>query len=153
YGLESEIKGLEVLYTEGELAVKDVWQQGDDLRVYTEREPSEEELKEVNKDEADDLDDDAREEQDHRREAALLHPRFSGRKFSGGKIGDIIDQPKVYETFDSSKFSLEPQDQSRDSSELKFLSPDSIIIARNFDGLWKQVAGTKPVKISEKGAY
>lgn len=154
YGLEAEIKGLEVLYAEtGDIWVNDVWQQGDDLRVFTEREPTEAEIKERTSDDDNDLDDETEKEQSARRQAALLRARFSWRKFSNGKIGDITEPPKVYETFDSSKFSLESQDESRSSSDLRFLPPDSIIIARNFDGLWKQVSGARPVRVSEKGAY
>ena len=154
YQVESEIKGLEVLYAENDPQVKDVWQQGDDLRVFTEHEPPEDETKEQNKD--DDVDEDTRAEQANRRKAELLRARFSWRKFSGGKIGDVTDSPEAYVKFDYSKFQLEPQDASRvvdDSSEIQVLTPDSIIIARNFEGLWKQVAGTKPVRISDKGAY
>jgi hypothetical protein len=34
------------------------------------------------------------------------------------------------------------------------ITADSVIIARNFDGLWKQVAGARPVRISgDEGAY
>ena len=153
YGLEAEIKGLEVLYAaNGDMWVNDVYQDGDELRVFTEREPTEAEIK-SNSDEGDDVDEETQKEQNARRQAALQRARFSWRKFNNGKIGDITEQPKVYETFDSSKFSIESQDESRRSTELKFLPPDSIIIARNFDGLWKQVSGSRPVRLSEKGAY
>jgi hypothetical protein len=156
YAFEAEIKGREVLYAEGDFEVKEVWQQGDDLRVYTERAPTEEEIKGNSNDEADELDDDDRDEQRRRREAALQRARFSWRKISDGKIGDVVEQPKIYDTIDRSKFSLEPDDETRllnSSGQLRVSTPDSIIIARNFEGLWKQVAGTKAVRISEKGAY
>jgi hypothetical protein len=156
YSLESEIKGLEVLYAESDPVVKDVWQQGDDIRVFAERSPTYDEKTGQNKDEAADLDEDEAREQARRQEAALYRSLFAWRKFAGGKLGDVTDQPDVYEKFDDSKFPLEQVDESRrrnNSGEIKVLTADSIIIARNFDGLWKQVAGSKPVRISNGGAY
>jgi hypothetical protein len=52
YNLEKEIKGLEVLYSDERLVVKDVWQGGAEVRVFVEREKSEDEIKARN--EADD---------------------------------------------------------------------------------------------------
>jgi len=156
YSLESEIKGLEVLYAEGNPEVKDVWQQGDDIRVFTERLRTYEEMTEPTSDEAAELDEDAAREQERRRKAALLRSLFSWRKFTGGKLADVTNPPEVYETLDDSKILLEPEDEllrRNNGSELKVLSADSIIIARNYDGLWKQVTGNKPVRISTGGAY
>jgi len=41
----------------------------------------------------------------------------------------------------------------RDSVEVKVLTADSVVIARNFGGLWKQISGSKPVRIGGEGAY
>lgn len=43
YNFERDIKGLEVLYENENLKIKDVWQQGDDIRIFVEREETEEE--------------------------------------------------------------------------------------------------------------
>jgi hypothetical protein len=112
YSLESQIKGLEVLYADGEAQVRDVWQQDDEIRVFAERDYIDEEIKERNKltntdeDEVDEVS--AREQR--RREAALFLALFSWLKFSAGKLAEVTAPPDVYPTIDYSKFSLEPQD-------------------------------------------
>ena len=45
YTFESEIKGLEILYEDAHLEVKDVWQRGDEIRIFVERQETEEEYK------------------------------------------------------------------------------------------------------------
>ncbi|HJY29268.1 MAG TPA: HEAT repeat domain-containing protein [Pyrinomonadaceae bacterium] len=154
YRLESQIKGLEVLYADGETQVKDVWQHDDEIRVFTERTNEEIEKSEELNNTADDENDELTAREQKRREVALSQARFSWRKFSGGKLTETTTPPDVYPMFDYSKFSLQPEDElllREQGVALKMLTADSIIIARNFDGLWKQVAGTRPVRISGEG--
>jgi len=158
YNLEKEIKGLEVLYADDGLVVKDVWQQGAEIRIFVEREETEEEIKERNKSEnsADEDDEAARAEQ-RRRESARFKERFSWRTLASGRAGVVASEPEGYSTFDESKFPSDDDDESssrRDDRQVQMITPDSVIIARNFDGLWKQLAGRKPVRISgDEGAY
>ena len=154
YILESQIKGLEVLYADGEAQVRDVWQHDDEIRVFTERDYTQEEIEERNKltNTDDDEIDEVTAREQTRREAELFRARFSWRKFSGGKLAEVTAPPDVYPTIDYSKFSLEPNE--RDGIQLKILTADSILNARNFDGLWKQVARSGPMRITgEGGAY
>ena len=158
YGLESQIKGLEVLYADSEPQVKDVWQYNDEIRVYTERSYTDEEFKELDK--LNNTDDEEEDElaatEKTRRELELFKARFSWRKFSGGKLADVTQAPDVYPAFDYSKF-FKPEHEltmRKNGTALRLFTADSIIIARNFDGLWKQIAGSEPVRISgEGGAY
>jgi hypothetical protein len=66
YNLEKEIKGLEILYADERLVVKDVWQGGGEVRVFVEREKSEAEIKARN--EADDEDNDLSQAERRRRD-------------------------------------------------------------------------------------
>ena len=128
YDLEDEIKGLEVLYA-GDLLVKDVWQGNDEIRIFVERPESEEELQQP--------------------------ARFSWRKLEGDKATAAVAQPQGYTTFDESNFPTDdgsPIDTT--NGNVQMVSHDTIVIARNYDGLWKQVAGRKAVRIGdENGAY
>jgi hypothetical protein len=157
YNLEKEIKGLEVLYADDGLVVKDVWQQGAEIRIFVEREETEDEIKERNKSEDSvDEDDEAARAEQRRRESARLKARFSWRTLSGGKAGEVTSQPEGYSRFDENKFLSDDDDESsrRDDRQVQMITSDSVIIARNFDGLWKQVAGRKAVRISgDEGAY
>jgi hypothetical protein len=157
YNLEKEIKGLEVLYADENLLIKDVWQQGAEVRILVEREETADEIKERDKSEnsANEDDEAARAEQ-RRRESARHKARFSWRRFSDGTAGEVTSQPEGYSTFDETKFLSDDDDQSsrRGDRKVQMITSDSVIIARNFDGLWKQVAGRKAVRISgEEGAY
>jgi hypothetical protein len=158
YNLENEIKGLEVLYADESVVVKDVWQQGAEIRIFVEREETEDEIKERNESEdSANEDDEAARTERRRREAARVKARFSWRTLSGGRAGAVTTPPEGYSTFDESKFPTDDDDESssrRDDRQVQMITPDSIIIARNFNGLWKQLAGHKPVPISgDEGAY
>jgi len=157
YAFESEIKGLEVLYADDKLKVKSVWQHDDDIRVFTERVTSDEEKTELNNFQPEEgVDEDTARDQQRQRQLAYLKSVYSWRKFARGKVANVVDQPAIYETVDDSKFALEDDDASllrRQSTELRSLTADSIIIARNFEGLWKQVAGNKPERVGTAGVY
>jgi hypothetical protein len=90
-----------------------------------------------------------------RKELALERARFSWRVFANGELGDVASQPDVYDFVDPVKF-LSSEDDEKETFEThaQLLTPNSIIIARGVDGLWKQFAGAKPVRIgTQEGAY
>src|SRR6185369_15561959 len=126
------------------------------IRVSTERVTTAQEKDELNDSEPEGVDEETASERKRQREVAYLKSLSSWRKFAAGKGTDVVDQPAIYETVDDSKFPLEDEDASllrRQSTELRALTAGSIIIARNFDGLWKQVAGNKPERVGTTGAY
>lgn len=163
YNLEKEIKGLEVLYASDDLLVNDVSQQGDQIRVWLERpehtlepvnaEPTEEE------EEEEEEEDEALKQERRRREAERSKARFSWRVFANNKLGAITSAPDFYSIRDESKFLPDDEYDEFDyepDRQVQVLSPDSIIIARNFDGLWKEYAGSKGVRLGsddEKDGY
>jgi HEAT repeat protein len=155
YNLEKEIKGLEVLYADEHLVVKDVWQGGNEIRIFVERDETEDEIKARN--EADDEDSDLSRAERRRREVAQLKARFSWRKLLNEKAGDRAEEPSGYSAIDETRFPSDDEDepsQRFDDRQAQMLTPDSIIFAKNFGGLWRQTAGQKPVRISgEGGAY
>jgi hypothetical protein len=157
YKLEQEIKGLEVLYA-GELTVNDVAQQGNELRIFVERPETKEEADEQAETYKVDDEDEALQAQLTRRRVELNKARFSWRVFSNDKPGAVTSPPDFYSIFDETKFML-GDDNDTDweggyDMQTQVLSADSIIIARNYDGLWRQFAGTKPVRLgSEEASY
>ena len=70
----------------------------------------------------------------------------------------MTSQPDFYATFDPARFVAANDDDSESDWDIgtnhdaQVLGPDSIVIACNFDGLWRQFAGTKPVRIGTEGA-
>ncbi len=155
YNLETQIKGLEVLYADKSLVVKDVWQQGAEIRILVERGPSDEEDTEEEETEEDD-DSEAAMLDRWRKEVAREKARSSWHVFANNKAGAATSPPEIYSTIDISKF---PPDEEDDSvlevdDQVQKLNADSIIIARNQQGLWKQLAGTKAVRVSNgESAY
>jgi len=156
YNLEKEIKGLEVLYDDEQLVVKDVWQGGDEVRIFVERAETEDEFKARNKPASDD-DDDLSTAERRRREVAQLKARFSWRKLLNDKAGDRAEEPGGYSTFDETRFLSDDDDESSqrlDARQVQMLTSDSVIFAKNFGGLWRKTAGQKPVRIGgEQGGY
>lgn len=154
YNLETQIKGLEVLYADKNVVVKDVWQQGGEIRILVERAPSdEEETEEENTDEDDDSE--AAMLDRWRKEVARVKGSSSWHVYANNKAGAATSPPEIYSTIDISKF---PPDEEDDSvlevdDEVQRLTTDSIIIARGDDGLWKQLAGTKAVRVSSGERY
>lgn len=152
YELEKQIKGLEVLYAEESLVVKDVWQHGDEVRIFVERPETEEEMSQRFAGSKEEDDEAARAE--HRRKLiAQEKARFSWRKLIGNKAVEVVAQPESYTSFDESNFPTDDGSSTSGGDEIAQVSADTIVIARNFGGLWKQVAGRKAVRISDKGAY
>ncbi len=149
YELEKQIKGLEVLYVDESLIVIDVWQRGDEVRIFVERPETEEENDFRYADMGEDADEAARAE--HRREViAQENARFSWRKLIGNKAAGVVAQPEGYTSFDKSNF---PTDDGFSTGDrVQMVSADTILIARYTDGLWKPVSGRKAVRISEKGS-
>jgi hypothetical protein len=155
YNLEQEIKGLEVLYADQEAVVKDVSRQGNETRIFVERESTEAESAEKKKlDSAEEDADEATRAELQRRALALRRARYSWRVLTGNKAGALTSQPDGYATFDESKFPLDDLEKgpSEDDPLPQFIGPDSIVFTRNFEGLWRQTAGRKPVRISAEGS-
>ncbi len=156
YHLETEIKGLELLYADETLPVRDVWQQGADIRLFVERPVTDEEVEALYQSES------ASAEQGElaiaerrRKRLADNNARFSWRTLINGKAGSLVGKPQGYLTLNLDQFSLTEQEAFGNISLMpNMLTRDTIIIARNFDGLWKQVANTTPVRVSTgEGGY
>ena len=155
YTFEKDLKGLEVLYRDPILAVRDVWKSGDDTRILVQ-------LVKVDAGAEDDEDDEDNEEDANAR-ASKRHQKFmrsqasfSWRFLKDKKAGSITTVPDGYITVDESKFPFDEHDESlgRHEDQVQVLTPDSLLLARNEEGLWKQNAGAKPVRISSgEGAY
>ncbi len=152
YNLEKDIKGLEVLYGGDGFAVYDVCRQGTELRIFVERPQTEQEFEEqqalytAHKEEDPEV---IAERQ--RRVAEQTKSRFSWRVFANNQPGAITSQPDLCSNFDSSKFLVNDGEAVDSERQVQVLTPDSIVIARNFRGLWKQDAGTKAVQLTQDG--
>jgi hypothetical protein len=156
YNFEKEIKGLEVLYSDPNLPVSYVWQHGDQIRIFVERAETDEERANKKADEEEEEDDDNAVAQRRQREVARYYARFSWRSLKGKDATTSVAAPEGYSTLDPTKFPLDGEDATmrRDERQVQAIGANTILIARNFDGLWKQVAGAKAVRISgENGAY
>ena len=155
YNFEKEIKGLEVLFADRNLVVKDVWQRGDEIRIQVEKTSDDTQPDEA--DVASDDDNEASRLKRFYREIERTKARLSWHKFVGDKIDAVVAQPDSYSALDESAFPPPDNEQSRrwlEDRSVQIVNTNTIIIARNFDGLWKQVAGTQAVRISgEDGAY
>lgn len=153
YKLEQDVKGLEVLYAETELMLNDVWRQGNELRVLVERPETEEDWDLKRGDGSDEDDDHAARRLAMRRSLAERYQaRFTWRSFTNDRLGAVTSQPDHYLILDPRKFVTDAEDgdliYTGGDNQFQMLSPDSIILARNFSGLWKHIAGTKPVRLS-----
>ncbi|HEX5736124.1 MAG TPA: HEAT repeat domain-containing protein [Blastocatellia bacterium] len=157
YYLEKEIKGLEVLHVDEELSVRDVWQQGADLRVLVERKETLEEIAQSQK--ADDTDDEEDEEaaraERRRQAAARKRARFSWNAFSQGKPSAVTAQPEGYSTFDEGAFDIDEGSFGLNEHLAHAVTGNSVVLAGAFgeSGLWKKAVGGKAVRISGEGAY
>jgi len=154
YNLEKEIKGLEVLYADQSLTVLDVWKHDDDIRIFVELAQTDEQ-EDRDTDDQDDKEDDNAQALRRHQEFVRLKALFSWRSLKEKKAGSITTVPDGYSTYDESKFPFDENDVVyRDERQVQVLTPESILLAKNSDGLWKQVAGTKAVRIgSDEGAY
>lgn len=158
YKLEEEIKGLEVLYA-GDLAVIDIAQQGGAWRVLVGRDETKEEAEQrLESYDYDEDEDDAQRIERIRRRLELTSARVTWRDFTNNQLGAVTSQPDFYATFDPARFvAADDDDYGSDwedgtNHDAQVLGPDSIVIARNSEGLWRQFAGTKPVRIGTEGA-
>ena len=155
YNLEKDIKGLEVLYGDSDFAIHDISQQGSELRVFVERPSTEAELKEQNA-LYENLIDEGEPEvftELRQRVAEQEKARFSWRILTNNQPGAITSQPSLYSNFDGSKFVVEEDGAEVDGSDpqVQVIGPNSIVFAQYFEGLWRQDAGTKPVRLSSEG--
>jgi len=150
YDLEKEIKGLEVLLADKDLTVSDVWSRENEIRILVERDLTEAEESEPDND---DDDSEAARIDSWRREVARYNARSSWRVYANNKAGAVTSQPEIYSTIDLNKFPPDDEDNSvldNDTDQVQKLTENSIIIAKTDEGLWKQLAGTKPVRVSEE---
>ncbi|HEX5890652.1 MAG TPA: HEAT repeat domain-containing protein, partial [Pyrinomonadaceae bacterium] len=90
YDLENEIKGLEVLYADDKLLVKDVWQGNDEIRIFVERPETEEEFNQRQSSEVGEQDPEAARAERRRNDLALEKARFSWRKLDGNKAAVVV---------------------------------------------------------------
>ena len=156
YNLENEIKGLEVLFADPELAAIDVWQhENGQLRLFVER--PEEEMEEPELPEESDEEEEPTKAmimEARRRQIAAERALLSWRVFANGELGDVASQPDVYTIVDPVKFFSQEDDDAVMFDEAQLLTPNSIIIARGNEGLWKEFAGGKRVRLgAETGGY
>lgn len=155
YNLEKEIKGLEVLLADNDLTVRDVCQQAGETRILVHRELTAVEPGEGFGTQNDEDDSEAARIDRWRREVADRNAPFSWRVYAKNKAGAVTSQPDIYSTIDLDKFP--PDDENNtvldNGDDVQKLTADTIIIARNDDGLWKQLAGTKPVRVSNEDAH
>ena len=153
YNFEKDIKGLEVLFSDEGLAVSDVWQRGEEIRIFVERAETMEERAANNAE--DEANDNARVDA-WQRERARSRARLSWRSLKNKDASSVTTAPEGYAIIDDARFPLDENDEygRRDERQVQILTSDSILIARNFKGLWKQVAGTKAARISrDDGGY
>jgi HEAT repeat protein len=158
YKLQDKIKGLEVLYA-GELHVSDVAQQGGQLRILVERPETKEEGEERQATyDANEEDDEELELQLVRRRVELANARLSWRVFANDQVGAITSHPDFYSSIDPTRF-ITGDENDLDwevglPGQLQPLGPDSIVFVQSYEGLYRQFAGTKAVRIgSENAAY
>lgn len=161
YRLEDEIKGLEVLYADDTLPVKDVWQRGDDLRVRVEREATLEEDKQEaeENDESDEVVDIAAARvARRRRQVERARARISWRPFKDGKLGEATSPPEGCATFDENRLEIDDNafPSHLNSHLAQAVSGDFVVLAGDLSegGLWKKAAGQQAVRISSgEGVY
>ena len=156
YKLEQEIKGLEVLYA-GSLLVNDVAQEGNELRIFVVRPETKEESDEREASyNSDDEDDEELQAQLLRRRIELNKAHHSWRVFTNDKVGEPTTAPEFYSIVDEIKFITgDENDLDWDNTYMgqpQILAPDSIVFAQNYDSLWRQFAGSKPVRIGDENA-
>lgn len=156
YNLEKDIKGLEVLYGGDDFAALDVCRQAAELRVFVERPPTNEEYEEQQALYAAMDSDEGPEEftERRRRVAEQDKARYSWRILTNNQLSAVTSQPEVYLNFDGSKFAVEEGDEEVNGidPQVQVISPNLIVFARDFGGLWKQVAGTNAVKLTNDGS-
>lgn len=154
YNLEKEIKGLEILFADKDLKVQDVWTQGSEVRISVERQQTQGEQNERNKlyeQEEEEETEYVRVERQQRIHA-IEKARFSWRTLVNGKTNRTTAQPDVYLTFDEKRFPI-LLESSRSRRGVQMLSADAIIVGLNFEGLWKQVANAKAVRLGTEDGY
>lgn len=154
YKLEEEFKGLEVLYA-GELTVNEVVQQGNELRVRVERQETKEEAEERQASyEADTEDDEELAIQLSRRRKEIQNACSSWRVFANGQMGAVTAPPDLYPNVEATRFMTGDEndfDWENDVIGPQVLGPDSIVYA-TYSGLFRQFAGSKPVRIGNEDA-
>lgn len=154
YNFENEIKGIEVLYADKTSRVLDIRGAKDELRILLERNeiPDKPERSESSDEEETELSPGAR----RRQVLARIRANYSWRMFRNDKVGPVTARPADLAAFDHTRFLSddEESDVLPNRGETQLIGPNSIVMARNFEGLWRQDAGQKAVRISgENGAY
>lgn len=155
YNFEDAIKGLEVLYRDDQLIVKDVWQKGADVRILVRREDTEAEVKQPRTADDDD-DDNERVAESLRKEHNLESARYSWRTLRNGRATELSPKPDGFSTIDENRFPLIDEELRANVAERtgQFIAEDTIVFDVRTEGLWRQSAGQKAVRISsEPGWY
>ncbi|HEU4434750.1 MAG TPA: HEAT repeat domain-containing protein, partial [Pyrinomonadaceae bacterium] len=154
YKMEEQFKGLEVLYA-GELTVNGVVQQGNELRVLVERQETKEEAEERQASyETDTEDDEELAIQFSRRRMEIQKACSSWRVFANEQMGAVTAPPDFYSNVDATRFMTGDEndlDWENEVGSPQVLGPDSIVYA-NYSGLFRQFAGSKPVRIGTEDA-
>jgi len=157
YKFENDIKGIEVLYRDEKQIVEDVWQKGAEVRLQVRRaETPEEDNKET-------LQTDEEEEDEGSEDAVLEYmlqeradqrARYSWRLLKNESAEEMSSLPEGFSVVNEERFPLSEEELRAYMTERRgvFISADSIVFG--YDGLWRQSAGQKPVRIStEDGWY
>lgn len=159
YRLEGQVKGLEVLVAEETLAVRDVWQRGQDVRVLVVREEKEGEARRQRADGEEDEDEDyeqadARRRREERERARAL---TSWRAFVGGRLGGVTTTPEGFASpdeappdFDTEKF---PAHHNSRMSQSKAGRDYVLAGGLSVGGLWKASPGREPTRVVGDGVY
>jgi hypothetical protein len=159
YWLADEIKGLEVLHADNKLLVRDVWQQGADIRVYVERvaTPTDAEQQEQPDSDTNAPDDQTAPANQSQPEPARAEARFTWRSFAAGRLDAEAQPPAGHATFYERTFQIDtsvfPVWCNRNL--VQAIAGDSVVLAgRNQeDGLWKKARGQERVRIGDEGEY
>jgi hypothetical protein len=159
YYLEDRIKGLEVLFADSTLVVKDVWQQGKDIRIFVKREETPQDAEKRQEAISSNEDDEVSPAELRRQETARLRARFSWRTLAAGITGETTTQPDVYSSFDESKFEIDDEAFPSHLNQHLFRATKggTAVLAggRGDDegGLWRKTGLQKPIRIGGDGQY
>jgi len=159
YYLEDTIKGLEVVYADSSLVVKDVWQRANDVRIFVERVETPQEAGERQKAAGSDEDADVSPAERRRQEAAQISARFSWRTLAAGIPGETTTQPDAYSSFDESRFEIDDEAFPSHLNQHRLrATKEGIAVLAGGRGegegrLWKKTGLQKPVRIGSDGQY
>jgi hypothetical protein len=159
YNLEAEIKGLEVLVSDAAVGVRDVWKRGADLRLFIERDQTQEEKEQEAQLYSSYDDEETAESATLRRQSieAARRALFSWRAFKNGRLAETVARPEGYVTLDEDAFGINYEGgfPSSFNQNIAQASAGDFVILAGFPelGLWKKAKGGSASRISEAGNY